>query len=319
MLRPAVSGLDVERVSVQVINSGPAGSLIGTLHASNPTSGLRYELPLRDSGGLKASTGGYPWRLDGDYETNITVTNVGTTPAVYLAIIRVGSLDYTFRAKELPIGAATTFNIRELRDNGVPDSQGRRIPRNADRGQFHWSLQDQRPGAHFAGRSEIVSESSNLSSTFSCWHCCPDSLMSEFMDLGSSTVMLADDTTWIQPTVYWADCYTNTWYAPTYTTNWSYNSSIVSLTGEYTLEALAGGESSVDAYFDGAQYELVPEYQEIAEHCESTPHYGHAYVSIQVKEPKYLSVVTDAYVSMSGFHYVRRRVYQVRDQNGAER
>jgi hypothetical protein len=64
-LRPlteaATTRTDLSSVSVQVLNSGAPGSLIGALYGTDKIKRLSYDVPLRDSGPIRSSTGSYPW------------------------------------------------------------------------------------------------------------------------------------------------------------------------------------------------------------------------------------------------------------------
>ena len=77
----AASRLDLDSVSVQVLNSGAAGTLIGAAYSTGRGTQLAYDVPLRDYGRVRNTTGSYPWRIDNDYSTVVSVTNVGNQPA----------------------------------------------------------------------------------------------------------------------------------------------------------------------------------------------------------------------------------------------
>src|SRR5207247_1032267 len=78
---------DFARVSVEIDNSGPPGSLIGGLSAVSRDGRRSYDVPLRDSGPSNRATGSYPWRLDGDANTIVSFTNVSNHSAKYHARI----------------------------------------------------------------------------------------------------------------------------------------------------------------------------------------------------------------------------------------
>ncbi len=83
----------VTSVSVRINNDGGLpGSLAGNLYATDRAGGMSYEMPLRDMGPLRRSTGGYPWRIDGDYQTRMSITNVGQGPAFIAARLHYLSL-----------------------------------------------------------------------------------------------------------------------------------------------------------------------------------------------------------------------------------
>lgn len=280
LLSPDLSGLpaDITRVGLRVVNSGGRGSIIGTLHATNNAADLGYEMPLRDSGGQPASTGGYPWRVDGDYQTNVSLTNVGTTPSHFSARLHFGQTNYVFRTRELPVGATVTFNIRKLRDQQIPDAYGNTIPSDLDHGQFSWSVNDKRTGAHINGRSEIVSLDNRASSSFSCWQCCENSLLDWTLNLGDGEIGVGESTS-LDAEAYMGDCYNQTWYEPAAVDHYgSYDTGVLAVDHDesyltYWVTAIGPGESDIHAYWGGdvnEYFEPDPPNELDRGHCEST-------------------------------------------------
>jgi hypothetical protein len=178
-LRPLIEAAstrsDLKFVSAQVINSGAPGSIIGALYSTDRRKGVRYDVPFRDSGLMRNSTGSYPWRVDDDYTTIVNITNIGDHPASFLVDIRYPGGHYFVPAKELAAGGTATFDLRKLISQHKPDNQGNVIPASTTGGQFHWSIFGSPPSSKFIGRSEVVSVSRHVSSSYSCPACCPES------------------------------------------------------------------------------------------------------------------------------------------------
>lgn len=178
-LRPlteaATTRPDLNSVSVEILNSGAAGSLIGALYSTDNVKRLRYDVPLRDSGAIRNSTGSYPWRVDDDYTTIVNITNISDHTASFLVDIRFPSGHYFLPAKELAANGTATFDLRKLISEQKPDNQGNVIPLSTTGGQFHWSIFKSPPSSKFIGRSEVVSVSNHVSSSYSCPACCPES------------------------------------------------------------------------------------------------------------------------------------------------
>jgi hypothetical protein len=163
----AADAKQMEHVSVEVVNSGPPGSLIGGLVAI-ASKGDAYDIPLRDSGPIRQATGSYPWRLDGDYNTTITISNVSETTATFHGQITHAGGVYVIQDQELPANATATFDLTKLRKKGV-------IPSHVTSGQFRWSIVRAQGQTKLNGRAEIVSVADNRRSSYSCGSCCPDS------------------------------------------------------------------------------------------------------------------------------------------------
>jgi len=281
--------IQTSRVGVRVLNSGGAGSLIGTLHSTNAVTDIGYEMPLRDSGGTKASTGSYPWRLDDDYETNVSITNVGTTPARYIARLYYdGGNSYVIKTSDLPIGATMTFDIRQLRDGHVPDALGHTLPADLEHGQFSWSLTSNLPGAHLSGRSEVVSASQRMSSSFSCWVCCENSL-EEATVVADAPDIGIDETTYVQAWGYYVDCYNGSdWYPIGDATYSSSNYNVLGIGTDYSSWWAVGvdeGSALVLAHWDDATWEEIPEHGEgdifVHDSCEEHPFGAEGQVTVQ--------------------------------------
>lgn len=166
---------DLDSVSVQVDNSGAAGNLIGALSSKNQTTGVVYDVPLRDSGRLRNSTGAYPWRLDGDYTSIVTLTNTSNEPTQFRATVFYNGGRYMISPRTLAVGETAKFNLKKLRDEGIPDVFGNTIPATAMSGQFTWSILRPTDSSRLIGRSEVVSRSNRVSSSYSCGQSCPDS------------------------------------------------------------------------------------------------------------------------------------------------
>ena len=175
-LRQAAAGRsDLNAVSVNVVNSGAPGSLIGAWYGVDTTKLLTYDVPLRDSGPIRNSTGSYPWRTDQDYTTIVNITNISDHAASFVADIRFPGGHYFVPTRELPAGGTARFDLRKIISEQRPDNQGNVIPLSTTGGQFHWSIFHSPPSSKFIGRSEVISVSRGVGSSYSCPGCCPAS------------------------------------------------------------------------------------------------------------------------------------------------
>jgi hypothetical protein len=172
LLQAASNRSDLDSVSVQVSNTGNAGSLIGALYSLNTQTGVTYDVPLRDSGPLRASTGAYPVRLDGDYTTVVTISNTTNEPGDFTMQINYDGGHYVTGIIHVAAGGAKTYDIRKLRDEQKPDINGRPLPGDLKIAQVKWSV---RGKVRLNGRTEMVSVRDRVSSSYSCFTCCPDS------------------------------------------------------------------------------------------------------------------------------------------------
>jgi hypothetical protein len=188
LVRIAAGRPELARVSVAVESTGGPGSLIGGLSAIRHSGQVVSDIPLRDSGPVRQSTGTYPWRLDGDYDTVVSITNVTGGPARFHVQVKFSEGEYTPRSLEIAPHATAHFDLRHLRDSRVPDRKGRILPPEVTSGQFHWSILSSGGETKLNGRAEISSVSAGRSTSYSCPDCCPDSFGWAFLDPWSTTV-----------------------------------------------------------------------------------------------------------------------------------
>jgi hypothetical protein len=110
--------------------------LIGAAYSEQSATDLVYDVPLRDSGVNRMNGGAYPWRIDGDFTTVASVTNVGDTTSRFVAQIYYQGGTYLFAPRELAVGETAFFDLKQIRDLQVPDANGAVLPRSVSIGQF---------------------------------------------------------------------------------------------------------------------------------------------------------------------------------------
>jgi hypothetical protein len=195
-LKAAVAGRpEFDHVSVQVLNSGPRGSLIGALNGMDEMTGMTYDVPLRDIGGIRNSTGAYPWRLDHDVTTVVSITNVGTTPSEFVVLINYPGGPYLLDPLKIAAGGTVLFDLRKIRDEQIPDRNGNTIPLSVKGGQFKWFIHGG-GSARLIGRAEMLSDSLGVSSSYSCpGGNCPAMLVYSFLEPGNVNLRPGDEAT----------------------------------------------------------------------------------------------------------------------------
>jgi hypothetical protein len=255
----AKAGPDFDMVSVQVVNDGGAGSLIGGLYSTDSKTAITYDVPLRDSGPVGHSTGGYPWRLDGDYSSIITISNTRDSASKYLVTINYEGGRYLLNPKELAAGETAVFDLRKIRDEQVPDKDGNAIPRSVSAGQFRWSLIGG-DTSRLIGRSEVVSRSNRVSANFSCPVCCPDSFAGFNFTPGISAGPLGG-TAFLAVDGFYTDCYFNVYgpYGVSPYGLWVQNPSVLSIAmvsnGTAQMGCLSLGQSQFGGWIDETWYQ----------------------------------------------------------------
>ena len=167
-LNSAVSGKpEFNHVSVQVLNNGKPGSLIGALNGNDSIKKMTYDVPLRDIGAMRNSTGAYPWRVDHDLSTVVSITNVSTLPSRVVVQINYSGGHYLLDPRPLAAGETAVYDLRRIRDEQIPDRTGSPLPRSVKDGQFKWFIYGGGSG-RLIGRAEMLSQSQGISSSYSC-------------------------------------------------------------------------------------------------------------------------------------------------------
>lgn len=132
-----------------------------------------FQVPLIDPETPPSSTGGYPWRADETGTTVVYLKNTTDAPQQYALQLTSAASGYAPGLKTLPAGETVAIDVRQLRDEQVPDAFGRTIPTGTTGGQVHWSAKGREQYA-IVGRAEFVDLAHGVSATYACLNCCPD-------------------------------------------------------------------------------------------------------------------------------------------------
>jgi murein DD-endopeptidase MepM/ murein hydrolase activator NlpD len=177
--------------SVKLTSSGPAGSIVASYSSHNSNNRITRAVPFKDIGDPGISTGGYPWRIDGHYDSKIYITNVGKIRAAFGGAIRPkGGPEYFIDTHYLEVGETAVLDIRRLRDEQIADPHGIKLSNDATAGQFDWTTIHGDGSQRLIGRNEVTDGSSGVSASFSCGGVCncPYSITYAFLTPGEPVV-----------------------------------------------------------------------------------------------------------------------------------
>lgn len=194
-LRQLVSAVksrgDLDTASVQVTSTGAPGSLVGAINGVDNATRMTYDVPLRDTGLMRNSTGAYPFFLGDDYTTVVSVTNTGDTKSEFILQLNYEGGPFIFNPRKLAPGETATIDIKKLRDEGQTDNKGRTLPKDITSGQARWSIHGA-GSARLIGRSEVLSVSRRISSSYSCACDCPTAPTGVWIDPSAMTLLIGD-------------------------------------------------------------------------------------------------------------------------------
>ena len=160
---------DLDVVSLEITNWGAPGSVIGSIYAQNDRRGIAYDVPLRDSGPIRSMTGAYPWKIDGDFKSLAYVTNITDEPVEYIVELAYQGGKFTLGPSKLAPRETATYDVESIRDLQTKDMGSHTLPTNVTQGQFRWAIRGQTNGRIvLIGRTEMVSRSQKVSSSYSC-------------------------------------------------------------------------------------------------------------------------------------------------------
>ncbi len=180
--------------SLEFEYSTAAGSVTMTALSVGGTQVFR--VPMWDVYAQKSATGGYPWHLDGASSTIVYIKNAEPHQQRYYFQLRYPGGLYALGVNTIEAGQTVKVDIAKLRDEQVPDPQGRVIPLDASAGQIHWSKTGAAVGM-LIGRSEQVDIDNGLSSNYACVNCCPDNAVNARIVPNTATNIVTGETQFI--------------------------------------------------------------------------------------------------------------------------
>ncbi len=219
-----------------------------------------FRVPMWDIYALRSSTGGYPWYIDGNSSTVVYIKNGENHTQQYFLHVRYPSSIYVIGSKRIEPGQTIAYDLRQLRDNQVPDNQGRVIPPYANSGQVHWSKVGPEAGV-LIGRSEQADTQSGISSNYACLNCCNDNPdATTFRVSPNSASAAVGDSVTFSATVEMMNCYTGGNDAPIVVDDviWSSTNPDVAVVGAGVALAQAPGTANIKAEWHTNRYLLLP-------------------------------------------------------------
>ncbi|HEX8458963.1 MAG TPA: hypothetical protein VF656_16840, partial [Pyrinomonadaceae bacterium] len=183
--RVATAGLEFE-------HTGEPGDVQMSAQSVSHGHDQVFQVPLWDIAAQRSSTGGYPWKAEGDASTIVYIKNVTGRTQEYTWQLRHAGGTYSLGLRSIAAHQTDAIDIRDLRDRQVGDTQGRTIPPDATSGQVHWSLQGGE-NLTLIGRAEQVDTVRGLATSYACQNCCPDSFLYGFTAHDTFTGLPGDE------------------------------------------------------------------------------------------------------------------------------
>jgi hypothetical protein len=183
---------DVASAGLEFQYTGELGALITAAFSVSESGNQVFRVPLWDIAAQRSATGGYPWYIEGDSSTLVYIKNVTDQPRKFRMYLMYAGGAYLYPLTTVAPGQTTTIDIRGLRDNQVPDANGKTIPLTETRGQLEWSMTGGEDRV-LIGRSEQVDLAQGISSNYACINCCGNSFYAGWVTPGGVSGYAGDE------------------------------------------------------------------------------------------------------------------------------
>lgn len=195
---------NIKVASIEITYNTANGSVIVAAHSVSEDRNQVFRVPMWDPFGQRSPTGGYPWRIEGTSVTQNYIKNIADYEEDYVAFLvwENGGI-YMLGLKSIAAHETVAIDIKKLRDEQIPDEQGRTIPLSVSSGQLQWSLRrkdnladdDTRANLALIGRSEQVDLAKGVANNYACQNCCPGTHISGFIFPASQEIEYGETAT----------------------------------------------------------------------------------------------------------------------------
>ncbi len=257
---------NIKFASIEIRYNTLPGSLGVAVHSESQNRNFVSRVPMWDPLKQYTPTGGYPWLVEGTSSTKNYIKNITDRPQKYVAFFtwENGGM-YMIGQKEVPPHQTVEIDAKDLRDNQIPDEDGRTIPEIVSRGQFQWTLkpeddvnpdEDPLSGLALIGRSEQVDWGRKVSSNYACQSCCSGNTVGAYISPSSATVEV-DATVQLRAYIEEESCYGFP-YSHQVSASWSSNNPAIAEVSSGTVTGKDLGNTNIYASFSGPRYVSNP-------------------------------------------------------------
>ena len=123
----------VSYTGIELDYASPRGTVVTSVQSISSNGEHVFQVPMQDPQKLPSSSGGFPFKADGDFRTLVYIKNeTAVTRRYTVSMIWPGGSGYSFGQNELRAGETALVDFRKLRDDQTPDKMGHIIPLNLD-------------------------------------------------------------------------------------------------------------------------------------------------------------------------------------------
>jgi len=176
---------DFDSAGLEFQYTGAPGGVVMTALTVSESGNQVLRVPLVDAQSQKINTGKYPWSIERNSSSVVYLKNVTDEAQEYSMYLRFPDGAYVPRSRRVEAGQTVTIDPTVLRDQQIPDEDGKTIPRTVKQGYLSWSAnstknlapgQMERPDNQvIIGRAENVDITNGMSFTGTYGCGCQDS------------------------------------------------------------------------------------------------------------------------------------------------
>lgn len=240
----------------------PKGTVITSVQSVSPNGEHVFQVPMFDPQKLPSSAGGFPWKADGDFSTIVYIKNETDVTRKYTVNLLYDGGAYAVGLRDLRANETIALDFRTIRDDQAPDVSGNIIPINLVKGQIAWSAIGTENKV-MSGRSEQISVSGGVASTYACSNCCPDTFNDGWILPSTDTITIGEEVGFIALQQN-RNCNFQPFPPFQVSANWiSSTPSVASVGYSGEAEGISAGDSTISASWDAETW-----FPALSEYCE---------------------------------------------------
>ncbi len=180
-MRSVINLINVKTAGIEIEYTGNAGSVTASVQSVSQTKNQVFSTLLWDPPALKSAASLYYFSIYGTSSTKAYIKNAGFKDENYVSHITWGTDgEYIIPVKKINKGETVEIDVKKLRDEQIPDEQGRTIPLNISKGQIHWSLRRSEATVEeslankvpLVGQATQIDTVKGISYSYFCLNCC---------------------------------------------------------------------------------------------------------------------------------------------------